>query len=66
MWHRDWMGQIIGKMAPTALAQHRLATKLQLLKHALSMKQNKTKQNKICLFRYAMLLNFHIILFRCF
>lgn len=45
MWHRDWMGQIIGKMAPTALAQHRLATKLQLLKHALSMKQNKTKQN---------------------
>ena len=37
------LNKFLEKMAPTALAQHRVATKLQLLKYAISMKKNKTK-----------------------
>lgn len=41
------LNKLLEKMAPTALAQHRVATKLQFLKYAISMKQNKTKQNML-------------------
>lgn len=40
------LNKLLEKMALTALAQHRVATKLQFLKYAISMK-NRTKQNML-------------------
>ena len=41
MWHKDWINY--WKNDTNSPAQHRLATELQLLKHAISMKQNNKK-----------------------